>query len=233
MFLAMASLVTTLSFWVKSHKVASLLDQYRFLLQDSRGKWGVPLMRAIFVLLPTLIYVGQFSVWYVDFMDHPSPWLNILFVLSMSWSECVIVVPVLYYTILGSLLSEALSANNEALSEAVREVNQEAPLLRKIQRRYLTLRRLYGEMENIVSVPLFAFDCNTAYTLINTVFYVILVYETNGNHVYIPANLVAGVLTTGVILLMGHLADTITRKVSNVCTLYQEKKNRVLKSNRK
>lgn len=209
----LCSTITVGVFWLKSTTIRAHIDQYSSVM-DGVANCKSTIAKAVFALLPSLLLSVEFSVWYIEVTEGNLPiWIMVLFSVSLVWHYCVLASPVIYYLTLGSVIHQRLITNNVALSQAVLGNGNEATEV-KIQRGYFYLRRLYNELEAILSVPLFCFVVNAVYTLFNTVFYIFFTIKIGDKRAYIPTHIMGGLLTIKIMMLMGRTADTIAEKVS-------------------
>lgn len=209
--------IITLIFWIKEKKVAFHLEQYQALLRGGATDGWQLVTRVIFVLLPTLINIIYYPYCYIGYlMMYSAPvWVAIISSVSIAWHFFVMTTPVLYYTILGTIIKDCFTANNALLSQAVTTEANDSSVIR-VQKQSFALRKLYKELEDIVSLPLFCFDCQAMYLMLSVTFFLIYLFDSMS---YIGINSVV-ILTdfflSGVFILTGYIADSITTKVSSV-----------------
>lgn len=203
------------SLWFRSGAVLPLFDQFRHLRTDVASIWPW-VSKALISALPFGLDAALFSVWYVEYfaLNWSRPWAYV-YVASFLWLMMVGTVPVVWYILLAHLVLDSLCANNTALIRAVAaaaECDQRKNLAR-IYVKNLTLRRLYGDMEHVLSIALLCSKLIITSTLICNVSYIVfqMMTETWINFTYVT--IIPMFLNLVTIVIMGHTADSITKAV--------------------
>ncbi|KAK4308237.1 hypothetical protein Pmani_020054 [Petrolisthes manimaculis] len=90
----------------------------------------------------------------------------------------------------------------------------------QVHARNLELRRLYEDLERVLSIPLLCYDTLAVYTLINSFFFIIADYNNlmNGSRLLFLA--VTNFFTLGVLGSIGLLADNIRDKMMGAASTY-------------
>lgn len=163
------------------------------------------------------------SVWYIkNFnLNWSRPWAYI-YQASYLWVTIVGAVPIMWYVLLAQMVLAYLSANNAALiqtitvateTEAVGKSQKEN--LRKIYEKSLTLRKLYKEMERVLSIALLGSKIHITVSTVFNVFYIVHLMMNSESWNYLYISVLPTALHVITIVIMGQTADNIAKEVSH------------------
>ncbi|XP_045116558.1 uncharacterized protein LOC123507609 [Portunus trituberculatus] len=199
----------TASFWARQGSIVALFQQCSQLHPTSPSVWP-HIARVMFLVAPHLINYLLYSTWYNVFRIGPNTphGTFLVFLVSYVWLHVLQVMPLAYFLFFGQLILDSLAANNQDLTRALQEAAGEAPLL-QIHQRTLTLRRLYGELERVLSLPLLWCKIFITFILTDNMYFMMTFQEKHGMNFYQYCCSVSSVLTLVGVGLACRMADNI------------------------
>ena len=194
-------------------KLEKLLDNLHQLEVKSFGTWSLA-GKVSLVVIPILINYVIFTLWNIEFKLSLLQlfWLYPIYFFSFFWLLFLPVVPLVFYTVFGSLILNSLLSNNKELVRILGDERESSSLL-EIRQKSLELRRLYNELGEIVSVPLLCCELFITCTMINTAFVIILTSKmgfSSANYF----NMISNILQLMTIGMIGRISDNIRHAVS-------------------
>lgn len=204
----------TVSFWLRSRAVVQLLNHSRDLHPDVTVSW-VWIAKVVVSTLPSLLDGILFSAWNVEnILSSVSPFWIIIHTPSFLWLIIVTAVPIMLYSFFAQLVHASLCTNNNNLIQEAESVGGGQPVvLMRIHMRNLELRKLYGDIEQVLSLPLLCSSIITTFTIITSVYYII---TGPIKSVYIYTVVIPTLMKVVTIGIMGRAADRVTEEVSHV-----------------
>ena len=216
----LSSWVIVASLWFRSGTVMVFFDQFRHLRTDVTSIWPW-IVKVLVVVLAFGLHYGISSAWYIDTlsMSWSKPWWYV-YEASFFWVITINALPVLWYVLLSDLVLGSLRANNTALTRAITVRAAAEPMgcsqnehLGKIYAKSLTLRKLYGEMEDVLSLALLSSKLSITIKILFNVFYIVYMMMTDHSWKFIYISFFPIILDMVIIVIMGNTADNITKAV--------------------
>ena len=218
--ITLTSWLIVTAFWIRGRSVHSLFQQYYQLKPNNPSVWP-HVARVMLIIVPFLLNSLFASRWYSTYRIYPSGYPALYFVLLVSfyWLHILQAMPFIYYLIFGQLILDSLVANNNTLTRVLQE-STEGTSLMQIHQRNMTIRRLYGELEQVVSLPLLGCKICIIFFFTDTLFVAVTEIEEKGISVYHSFS-----MTTGLLILVGtivvcRMADNIKDQVKNVLKIF-------------
>lgn len=171
--LTLTSWLIVIGFWLHRKSMPSLFQQFCQLRPAHPSLWP-HMARVMLVVLPITLNFLMFSMWYNTYRIHtyaPSG-VYLVFLVSFSWLHVVQVMPFIYYLLFGQLILDSLVANNNALIHTLDEATGEMTLI-VIHQKNVALRRLYGELEQVVSLPLLGCKIFITFIITDTLYFMV------------------------------------------------------------
>ena len=218
--ITLTSWLIVTAFWIRGRSVHSLFQQYYQLKPNNPSVWP-HVARVMLIIVPFLFNFLVYSIWYNIYRIHPFGYSAVLLVFLMSyyWLHILQVMPFIYYLIFGQLILDSLVANNNTLTRVLQE-STEGTSLMQIHQRNVTIRRLYGELEQVVSLPLLGCKICITCFFTDTLFFAVTEIEENGISWHQCCCIIIGLLIlvgTGVVC---RIADNIKNQVKNVLKIF-------------
>lgn len=210
--LSVNSWVIAATFWLRSRDVVALINQFRHPDLDVTF-FGLWIAKAFASMLPFVLDAILFSYWNINNTSSNSfDFRTFMYEASFLWLIFVSAVPIISYVILAQMVHDALCTNNIKLAQAAEVVGGgKSEMLMRIHMKNLTLRRLYEEIEQVLSIPLLCSSLIITFTIINNAFYNLVHNSTD----FVYATTVPLLLKVVTIMILGRIADKVTAAVSN------------------
>ena len=219
------SWVIVLNLWYYSEDIKLFFDQCHHLQIDVVSIWPW-VIKALAPVVPFVMQAILSSLWYIEAFNLTWSWpWGYVFEVSYFWLVIVGVVPITLYVLLAQIMLACLCSNNAAFTQAITMAaetddmgNNQNENLRKIYEKSLTLRRLYKEMEKVLSNALLGSKMHMTISIVFNIFYIVYLMLTNHSWNYLFISVLPVILNLMIIVIMGRLADNITKAVSH-CTV--------------